>query len=301
MKIISVVPRGYCKGVYRAIKIAKETAIKYPNENISMLGMLVHNKYVVKACELYHINCIEDKQKNREELLDEIDNGVVIFTAHGVSEKVKQKARAKNLIIVDATCEDVAKTHNIILEHIKNGDVIYRGKKTHPEAQGSCDLSDNVHLVSNIEDIDALNDLHNVLITNQTTMSILEIQTLIDHILKKYPDAKVVDEICNATRIRQQAIINLKDVDCLIVVGDPNSNNSLKLKEIAKNHIKKIYMVECANELEEEMFENVETIAITSGASTPTYLTEQVIQTIKEYDNTKVLKKDPIDIDQILD
>ena len=93
MKIISVVPRGYCKGVYRAIKIAKETAIKYPNENISMLGMLVHNKYVVKACELYHINCIEDKQKNREELLDEIDNGVVIFTAHGVSEKVKQKAK----------------------------------------------------------------------------------------------------------------------------------------------------------------------------------------------------------------
>ena len=110
-----------------------------------------------------------------------------------------------------------------------------------------------------------------------------------------------MSEICNATRIRQQAIINLKDVDCLIVVGDPNSNNSLKLKEIAKNHIKKIYMVECANELEEEMFENVETIAITSGASTPTYLTEQVIQTIKEYDKTKVLKKDPIDIDQILD
>lgn len=301
MEIIPVVPRGYCKGVYRAIKIAKETAEQYPDKPIYMLGMIVHNKYVVEACKLYNIKCIEDKSLTRLELLDRIDNGVVIFTAHGVSQKVIDKAIAKGLIIVNASCEDVLKTHQIILDHIKHGDCIYIGKKNHPEAEGACSLADNIYMISNKKDIDDLPKLHNVLITNQTTMSILEIQDLINYALQKFPSAKVVDEICNATRIRQQAILNLKDIDCLIVVGDPNSNNTKKLKDIAANSIPKIYMIETVNDLNEEMFNGINRLAITSGASTPTYLTEQIIQTIKEYNNTHILNKKPIEIDKILD
>lgn len=301
MEIIPVVPRGYCKGVYRAIKIAKETVKLYPDQPIYMLGMIVHNRFVVEACEHYNIRCIEDKDLTRMELLDKIDKGVVIFTAHGVSLEVKAKAQTKGLIIVDASCEDVLKTHQIILEHIPNGDCIYIGKKHHPEAEGACGLGSNIYLVSNMEDIDKLPRLHNVLITNQTTMSIIEIQKLIDHALGKYPDAKVADEICNATRIRQQAILKLKDIDSLIVVGDPTSNNSKKLKEIAKQNIPNIYMIETVNDLNEEMFKDVERLAITSGASTPTYLTEQIIQMIQEYDKTKILNKKPIEIDKILD
>ncbi|MCI5773856.1 MAG: 4-hydroxy-3-methylbut-2-enyl diphosphate reductase [Erysipelotrichaceae bacterium] len=301
MEIIPVVPRGYCKGVYRAIKIAKQTALEYPDQPIYMLGMIVHNKYVVEACKLYDIQCIEDKHLTRLELLDKINEGVVIFTAHGVSQKVKDKATAKGLIVVDASCEDVLKTHDTILSHIEHGDCIYIGKKNHPEAEGACGLAENVYLVSTKEDIDQLPPLHNVLITNQTTMSIMEIQAMIDHALQKYPQAKVADEICNATRIRQQAILNLKDIDCLIVVGDPTSNNSKKLKDIAQKHIPKIYMIETVHDLQEDMFAEVKRLAITSGASTPTYLTEQIIQTIQEYDQTHILNKKPIEIDKILD
>lgn len=302
MKIIPVVPRGYCKGVYRAIKIAKEAATNYPNKKIYMLGMIVHNRYVVEACQKYNITCIEDKTKTREELLDLIDEGVVIFTAHGVNKKVWEKAKAKNLEIIDASCEDVLKTHNIILNHVNHGDVIYIGKNNHPETQGAITLADNIYLVTCLEDIDKLpSTLHNVLITNQTTMSIIEIQELIERCKAKYIDATICDEICNATRMRQEAILKLENVDCLIIVGDPASNNTKKLRDIATDRIKHIYMIENVNDLTIGMLEGIETIAISSGASTPTYLTEQVINCIRHYDQFKVLKKEDIDIDHILD
>lgn len=115
MEIIPVTPRGYCQGVIHAIQIAKKTCENYPDQKISMLGMIAHNKYVVEACQAMGINCLEAKNKTRLELLDEIDEGVVILTAHGVSNKVKEKAIAKGLILVDATCKDVTKTHEIVL------------------------------------------------------------------------------------------------------------------------------------------------------------------------------------------
>jgi 4-hydroxy-3-methylbut-2-enyl diphosphate reductase len=287
MEIISVIPRGYCQGVVRAIRTARKTAEENPGKTISMLGMIVHNRYVVEACRDLGIRFIEDPGKTRTELLDEIDEGIVIFTAHGVSDEVRQKAAAKGLTIVDATCPDVIRTHELVREHCRHGDVLYIGKKNHPEAEGTAGLSDRVHLISSVSDLDDLPALENVMITNQTTLSILDIGQIIDACLEKYPDAVISQEICNATRIRQEAVMNLKDTDCLLVVGDTRSNNSRQLAEIGRRSgIPETWLIGSVEDLKEEMIKNKNRIAVTSGSSTPNELTSQVISFLKEYAET---------------
>ena len=287
MEIIKVIPRGYCQGVVRAIRIAQETAINYPDRTIFMLGMIVHNRHVVQECEKLGIHCLESAGLTRLELLDQIDEGIVIFTAHGVSDAVYEKARKKGLTIIDATCPDVEKTHRLIRDHSKNGDVLYIGKKNHPEAEGALGISDRVHLISEPDDLAALDSLENVLITNQTTLSMLDTQTLIDACLRKYPDASVSPEICNATTMRQKAVMKLTDTDLLIVVGDPHSNNSNQLREIGKKAgIPAALLIETADDLKEEMIKDKARIAVTSGSSTPTALTDAVIATLTHYAET---------------
>ncbi len=291
MEVISVVPRGYCQGVVRAIKIARRTTELYPDHKIYMLGMIVHNHFVVEECRRRGIICLENKKLSRLELLDEIDEGVVIFTAHGVSDSVVEKAKAKGLIIVDATCPDVMKTHEIVRRHINhNGEVIYIGKRNHPEAEGVCSLSEHVHLVSGLSDIEQLGPMNNILITNQTTLSLLDTEALVKECCRKYPDAQVMPEICNATTVRQKAVMNLRDVDTLIVVGDPHSNNSNQLLEIGlRSGIRSAYLVESPQDLREYMIKGADRLAVTSGSSTPNSLTSEVIRMIRHYADTGVL------------
>ena len=287
MEIVKVVPRGYCQGVVRAIRIARKTAEENTGVPISMLGMIVHNRFVVEECEKLGIRCLEASGKTRLQLLDEIDSGIVIFTAHGVSDAVFRKAEEKGLTIVDATCPDVEKTHRLIREHIVFGDVLYIGKKNHPEAEGALGISERVHLISSAEDIDRAGQLENVMITNQTTLSLLDTQDLIDACRKRYPEAVVNPEICTATTMRQKAVMELKDTDLLIVVGDPHSNNSNQLREIGKKAgIPAALLIETADDLSEEMIRGLNRIAVTSGSSTPTPLTDAVIETLEHYAST---------------
>ena len=289
MEIIPVVPRGYCKGVVRAIEIAKKCAVDYPDQKITVLGMIVHNQHVVDALKQLNIHTVEDKKKNRIQLLDEIDEGVVIFTAHGISEQAKQKALEKGLICVDASCTDVIETQRLVKEKINEGyHVLYIGKKKHPEAEAVLAISEHVHLITSINDLN-LNLNAKLFVTNQTTMSILEIEEIIDQIAKKWPDAQIMREICNATSIRQKAVLDLKEkeIDLLIVVGDPHSNNTTKLKSLAsESNIPHVIMIESVFDLKEEQIRNHQRIAVTSGASTPTVLTNQVIDTLKHYAST---------------
>lgn len=288
MEIISVNPRGYCLGVIGAIELAKKTIKENPHTTISMLGMIVHNRYVVDYFTRQGVICLDDSKKTRLELLDEIDEGIVIITAHGASDAVFQKAKEKGLTIIDATCPDVKVTHQIVREHVSSGDVIYIGKKNHAESEGTVGISNRIHLVSSIEDVHALPPLENVLITNQTTLSIVDIKPIIEECLKKYPNANVTEEICKATRIRQEAITKLEDIDVLFVVGDPHSNNSNQLCTIGKSHgIQESYLIEGAWQIKEEMIQNKNRIAVTSGSSTPTLLTNSVIKYLEEYANTK--------------
>lgn len=279
MEIKRVVPSGYCKGVVNAINIVKKTKEQYPNENIYILGMIVHNSYVSKQMEDLGVITLEDQNLSKEELLDTIDKGVVIFTAHGISDKIKQKALDKGLICVDASCVDVLKNKDLIKSYLDKGyDVVYFGKKNHPEAEAILSLSNNIHLVSNISDIDNLNISNdNLFITNQTTMSYLEVEDMLKLIKDKYPTCIIQKEICNATSSRQLSITNIKDGDVLYVVGDVKSNNTNKLKEIGSKYFKKVFLISNYKEINKKDLVNENKIYVTAGASTPPILIDEVI------------------------
>lgn len=298
MKIEKVTPRGYCKGVIRAIQIAKDSVKQFPNTQIYILGMLVHNHYVIEALRAYGIISLDDHHLSREELLDTIETGVVIFSAHGVSEAVKQKAKQKGLICIDASCPDVLKTQALVQQYNRDDyHVFYIGKKGHPEAEAICDRNPNVTLIQNSMDIPTLPITQKIFVTNQTTMSFYDVEQIFNDIKNIYPQAIFTEEICLATRVRQEAIAKLQNVDCLLIVGDKNSNNSNRLAQIGKSHnISKVYLIDDVNDLQTMDFTNIQHIAISSGASTPTYLTNQVIAYLAENQSGK----QNIDISKIL-
>ena len=284
MEVKRVIPSGYCKGVVNAINIVRKVKEDNKDTPVYVLGMIVHNSYVTSELTKLGIITLDDSHKSKEELLDELDNGIVVLTAHGTSDAIKEKAINKGLTVVDGACEDVLKTKNIILEHLnKNYDFIYFGKKGHPEANAIIAISDRIHLVSNDVDIDSLNiDNPNIIVTNQTTMSFLELKKMIKHILDKYPNAKIIKEICNATSSRQEAIKNIKDADVLYVVGDVKSNNTNKLVDVAKaNGILKTYLIANKDEIKKEDLINANKVYVTAGASTPPILIEEVIDYLK--------------------
>ena len=284
MEIKKVVPSGYCKGVINAIKLAKQTRIDNPDKKIYVLGMLVHNSFVSSELEQLGIITLDDTSTSKLDLLDSIDEGIVIFTAHGISENIKQKAIDKGLQIVDATCVDVLKTQNIIKEYITKGyDVIYFGKHHHPEADAVVSISKHIHLVSNIDELNSLNIANElVFLTNQTTMSYLELKDMIKQAKVLYPNIIIQEEICNATSSRQLAITNLKDCDLLYVVGDKKSNNTNKLVDIAlKQGIKKVLLIQNFNDIDISDLKNINNIYVTAGASTPPVLIDEVINYLR--------------------
>lgn len=139
MEVKAIVPRGYCKGVVNAINIAKKASQKPP---VYILGMIVHNQYIVNALEELGVKTIDHKGKTRLELLDDIDDGTVIITAHGASEQVFLKAQKKGLNVIDASCQDVIKTHDLIKDKLKLGyEILYIGKVGHPEAEGAISIN----------------------------------------------------------------------------------------------------------------------------------------------------------------
>lgn len=281
MEIITVNPRGYCKGVVRAIQLAKKTKLDHPLETVTVLGDLVHNQDVIEQLEALDIHTIESKNKTRLELLDQVNEGIVIFTAHGINPNVKEKALNKGLKIVDASCEDVVSTQELVEKYLmEDYEILYIGKNGHPESEAICTVdTERIHLIEKLEDLDQLVLKSNKLfLTNQTTVSLLDIQGIIDQALIKYPNLIVSNEVCSATRLRQEAILNLETVDALIVVGDLKSNNTKMLAKIAENKgIPHVYLIQRYQQLSVESLSALNKIAITAGASTPTFLVNQVV------------------------
>lgn len=302
MKVISITPRGYCKGVVNSIMIALETRKKYLCP-IYILGEIVHNKNVTKALEKLNIISLDIKEKTKEQWIDEINEGVIILSAHGSSQKIKDLITNKNLILVDSTCPFVYKSFDIIKKYSENHDIIYVGKHNHEEAIAAKSLNENkVHIVSSIDELNNINILTTPVVTNQTTMSKFDINSIYNEIKNKYVDALLIDEQCNATSLRQNAIINLNEnVDLFYIVGDVNSNNSKKLCTLASQKAKAI-LIDDVRDISIEDLKNVNTIAVSSGASTPTYLTNQVIEFLEQfnYEDPKTYNKPVVDLDNIL-
>lgn len=288
MHVIKISPRGYCYGVVDAMVIARNAALdKSLPRPIYILGMIVHNKHVTDAFEEEGIITLDGN--NRREILDKVETGTVIFTAHGISPEVRELAKQKGLVTIDATCPDVTRTHDLILEKKEQGfQVIYIGKKGHPEPEGALGIApDIVHLVETEEDVHNLKvDSEKIVVTNQTTMSQWDVGHIMDLLKEKYPHAEFHNEICNATQIRQEAVAQQAgEADVTIVVGDPKSNNSNRLAQVSEEIAgTTAYRIGDVSELEVDWIKNARTVAVTSGASTPTPITKEVIAFIEQFD-----------------
>jgi 4-hydroxy-3-methylbut-2-enyl diphosphate reductase len=280
MEVIKITPRGYCHGVVDAFRIAKR--VREETEGpVHMLGMLVHNTHATDDLQQQGIALVD--QPDRLAGLSQVNGGTVIFTAHGVSPQVKQRAVELGLTPVDATCSDVVRTHELVADLARKGyDVVYIGRKGHPEPEGVVgEAPGKVHLVQDPEDIDAL-DLKGdrIAVTCQTTLSVWDTEDLIGRVKARYPLAEVHNEICRATQERQEAAVEAaKHVDLVIVVGSPRSSNSLRLVEVVKKLANKpAYLVDSLEELDLRWFAGVQKVGVTSGASTPSQLTRRVIE-----------------------
>lgn len=294
MNILEVKPSGYCRGVALALSKVRKAIRDYPDQPIYIIGMIVHNKYIVDAFKMHNVITLDDSRCTKMELVNQIDSGIVIFTAHGIADEVKQKAIDKGLTVIDATCDYVLKTHDIIKEHLSDGyTVFYIGKKNHPESEAALSIDKSIVLITSADDVDSIGcDKSKILVTNQTTMSIFETRDIISAIKNKFPQAVIAEEICDATKRRQQAVADLKDIDTLIVVGDPKSNNTNQLARMGmKSGIEKVLRIETAKDLENMKFDDNERIAVASGASTPKVLTDNVISYLQS-GNTAYLTVD---------
>lgn len=288
MQIIKISPRGYCYGVVDAMVVARNAALdKSLPRPIYILGMIVHNKHVTDAFAEEGIITLDGN--NRKEILEKVDKGTVIFTAHGISPEVRELAKEKGLVTIDATCPDVTRTHDIIREKAGKGyKVIYIGKKGHPEPEGAVGVAPGeVYLVETPQDVEALNiDSDKLIVTNQTTMSQWDVADTMKKVKEKYPHVEVYNEICHATQIRQEAVAGQAgEADVTIVVGDPKSNNSNRLAQVSEEIAQtKAYRIADISELDIDWIKDAKTVAVTAGASTPTPITKEVITFLEQFD-----------------
>jgi 4-hydroxy-3-methylbut-2-enyl diphosphate reductase len=279
MEVLKITPRGYCHGVVDAFRIAKR--VREETNGPHMLGMLVHNTHATDDLQEQGIALVD--QPDRLAGLDQIKEGTVIFTAHGVSPQVKQRAVELGLNPVDATCSDVVRTHELVADLAHKGyEVVYIGRKGHPEPEGVVgEAPGKVYLVQDPEDIDALElKGDRIAVTCQTTLSVWDTQDLIGRVKARYPQAEVHNEICRATQERQEAAVEAaQHVDLVIVVGSPRSSNSLRLVEVVKKLAHKpAYLVDRLEDVDLSWFAGAKKVGVTSGASTPSQLTRRVIE-----------------------
>jgi 4-hydroxy-3-methylbut-2-en-1-yl diphosphate reductase len=286
MEVVRITPRGYCHGVVEAIRIAKRVGSeRAEGEQVTMLGYLVHNEHVTRELEEHGVALVDapDRMKG----LEQIESGTVVFTAHGISPLVVEEAKRRGLNVVDATCSDVTRTHDLVRRLSGEGyHVVYIGKRGHPEPAGALGVApDATTLVETIEEVDGLDfpPGTRLAVTCQTTLSMWDTKAIIDRLVERFPDIAVHNEICLATQQRQEAaVLAATDVDCVVVVGSSRSSNSLRLVQVVEERAgKPAFLVDTAADVRTEWFAGMRKIGVTAGASTPTQLTRQVIATIE--------------------
>ena len=290
MKIILANPRGFCAGVDRAISIV-ELALEIHGAPIYVRHEVVHNRFVV--------NSLRERGAIFVEELSEVPDGaIVIFSAHGVSQAVRQEAKDRNLKVFDATCPLVTKVHMQVARASKKGTkAILIGHKGHPEVEGTMGQYGNqeggIYLIESIEDIANLPVSHNDDLTfmTQTTLSLDDTAETISALKEKYPaiQGPHKNDICYATTNRQQAVRELaKQSDLVVVVGSKNSSNSNRLAELASRMGVASKLIDDPNDIQPDWFNGVQTIGVTAGASAPEELVQSVIARMKAFGVTDV-------------
>lgn len=285
MRILLANPRGFCAGVDRAISIV-ERALELYGAPIYVRHEVVHNRYVVNDLR-------ERGAVFIEEIAEVPDNAILIFSAHGVSQAIRQEARSRNLtMLFDATCPLVTKVHMEVARASRKGkEAILIGHAGHPEVEGTMGQYNNpeggMYLVESPEDVWKLEvkDEENLSFMTQTTLSVDDTSEVIDALNARFP--KIIgprkDDICYATTNRQEAVRDLAgQADLVLVVGSKNSSNSNRLAELAQRVGKPSYLIDSADDINPDWLCDVNTIGLTAGASAPDVLVQQVISRLQE-------------------
>ncbi|MCH1907519.1 4-hydroxy-3-methylbut-2-enyl diphosphate reductase [Stenotrophomonas acidaminiphila] len=286
MDVLLANPRGFCAGVDRAIEIVKR-AIETLGAPIYVRHEVVHNRFVV------------DDLKQRgaifvEELHEVPDGNTVIFSAHGVSQAVRDEADRRGLKVFDATCPLVTKVHFEVARHCRAGrDVVLIGHEGHPEVEGTMGQWRNeagagaIYLVEDEDDVAALvvGQPENLAYTTQTTLSVDDTRSVIAALRAKFPaiQGPKNDDICYATQNRQDAVRELaQQCDLVLVVGSPNSSNSNRLAELARREGVESYLIDGAHEIDPQWVAGKQRVGLTAGASAPQVLVDGVIERLRE-------------------
>ena len=281
MKVILAQPRGFCAGVVRAIDIV-ERALEVQDRSVFVRHEIVHNKHVVDS--------LRRKGATFVESVDEIPDGAVaVFSAHGVSKAVDAEAHARGLATIDATCPLVTKVHRQVARLGRLGyEVILIGHDGHPEVEGTMgQLPGRILLVQNVHDAEhvQVRDPKKAAYVTQTTLSLDDTQEIVAALKRRFPEMPEppTEDICYATTNRQHSIRRLAATsDLIIVIGAPNSSNSVRLVEVAASAGTPAHRVQSASELDDRWFTGVETVAITAGASVPEYLVDEVVARLRD-------------------
>ncbi|BBT14985.1 MULTISPECIES: 4-hydroxy-3-methylbut-2-enyl diphosphate reductase [Pseudomonadaceae] len=295
MQIKLANPRGFCAGVDRAIEIVNR-ALEVFGPPIYVRHEVVHNKFVVEDLRARGAVFVEE--------LDQVpDNVIVIFSAHGVSQAVRQEAERRGLKVFDATCPLVTKVHMEVARYSRDGrECVLIGHAGHPEVEGTMGQYDTVnggaiYLVENEDDVERLvvRNPEALSFVTQTTLSMDDTSRVIDALRARFPSigGPRKDDICYATQNRQDAVKQLADEsDVVLVVGSPNSSNSNRLRELAERIGTPAYLIDGAEDLQQGWFAGVQRVGITAGASAPEVLVQGVIQQLREWGAEVALELD---------
>ena len=281
-RVLLAAPRGYCAGVDRAV-IAVEKALDHYGAPVYVRKEIVHNKHVVTGLEKRGAIFVDE--------VDEVPEGsTLVFSAHGVSPAVVKASEARRLNTIDATCPLVTKVHREVQRFAaEEYDILLIGHEGHEEVEGTAgEAPDHVQLVDGKEGIDnaKVKDPKKVIWLSQTTLSVDETMETVLKLREKFPTLQnpPSDDICYATQNRQVAIKKVgSESDLVLVIGSANSSNTVRLVEVAlEAGAKAAYRIDYASEIKEEWFEGVETVGVSSGASAPEELVDEVLEYLEK-------------------
>ncbi|MDX1678493.1 4-hydroxy-3-methylbut-2-enyl diphosphate reductase [Arsukibacterium sp.] len=285
MDILLANPRGFCAGVDRAISIV-ERALELYEHPIYVRHEVVHNKFVVDGLRRSGAVFVDE--------LDEVPDGnIVIFSAHGVSQAVRENAKQRGLKVFDATCPLVTKVHMEVTRASRKGiECILIGHAGHPEVEGTMGQYDNpkggIYLVESVEDVARLQVKNpaQLCYSSQTTLSVDDTADVIAALRQRFPDidGPRKDDICYATQNRQDAVRDLAaKADLLLVVGAKNSSNSNRLRELAEKMGCTAYLIDTANDIQQSWLKDIQAVGVTAGASAPEVLVQQVVAQLQKW------------------
>ncbi len=292
INILLANPRGFCAGVDRAIQIVEEALSQY-GKPIYVRHEVVHNQYVINDLKTKGAIFIED--------LSDVPKGAhVIFSAHGISKAIREEAKSRELIPIDATCPLVTKVHVEVNKMLNQGmDIIMIGHKGHPEVEGTMGQIEKHHTTRKMFLIETIEDVKYLTVDNpdkmayvtQTTLSIDDTKAMIEALKKKYPNIQgpKSDDICYATQNRQDAVKQISSLcDLIIIVGSNNSSNSNRLKELALREGVEAYLIDHEDALQSSWLLNKKNIGISAGASAPQISVTNIINKIEVLTEAKI-------------